>query len=241
LAYLQANTNGLIVDVMHNPGGNAIFEDAVYSYLSPQPYQQLQAVWRPTIAFATQAAQQLYNAEASGADQGTVAFYRTMLQQVEAAYAQGADLTAPYPLIGTTVLRNPAVDNQGNSIAYSKPIMLLTDDLTVSAADAFAATFQDNKRGIIFGIRTNGAGGNLGQFRAGPYSEGGVTYESNLNIRNHTVSVPGYPPTQYFDNVGVQPDIVQDLMTKDNLIHQGAGFSQAMVAAITSFIQQAHN
>jgi hypothetical protein len=50
--------------------------------------------------------------------------------------------------------------------------------------------------------------------------------------------VPGYPPTRYIDNVGVQPDIFADLMTKDNLLNQGRPFSQALVDAITAHVRQ---
>ena len=238
IAYLQANTDGLVVDIMHNGGGSSTYGDAIYSYLSPQPYQQLQAVWRPNLAYLSQVSAQLEQAKASHADPEIIAFYQIMLQQTQAAYTQGADFTPPYPLIGATALRDPAKDNQGNVLAYTKPIMLLTDDLTVSAADAFAALFQDNQRGIIFGIRTNGAGGNNFGLPAGAYSQGVAGAELNLNVRNHIVNAPGYPPTRYFDSVGVHPDVVADLMTKENLLNQGVTFSRTMVAAITNYIQQ---
>jgi hypothetical protein len=238
IAYLEANTDGLVVDIMHNGGGSGSYVDAIYRHLSPQPYQQLQAAWRPTLSFLAQANAQLEQAVARNADEETIAFFRTMLQQAQAAYAQGADLTPPFPLIGATLMREPAKDNQGNIIAYTKPIMLLTDNMTISAADAFAALFQDNRRGIIFGVRTNGAGGNNGGFPAGAYSFGFSGVELNINVRNHEVNAPGYPPSRYFDNIGVHPDIPADLMTKENLLNQGASFSRAMVAAVTNYIQQ---
>jgi len=237
-AYMQANTDALVVDVMHNPGGSPTYADTIYSYLSTQPYQQLQVVWRPNLYLLSDTYFQLAQAEASHADPAIIAFYQNMFQQVEAAYAQGKDLTVPFPQLGTTVVRDPARDDQGNIIAYTKPIMLLTDDQSVSAADAFTAIFQDNQRGIIFGIRTNGGGGNASKIPMGVYSRGMTGAEINLNVRNHIVNVPGYPPTQYFDNVGVQPDIVADLMTKENLLNNGASFSQAMVDAITTYLQQ---
>jgi C-terminal processing protease CtpA/Prc len=237
-AYMQANTDALVVDVMHNPGGSPTYADTIYSYLSPQPYQQLQVVWRPNLYLLSDTYFQLAQAEASHADPATVAFYQNMFQQVEAAYTQGADLTLPFPQLGTTVVRDPARDDQGNIIAYSKPIMLLTDDQSVSAADAFAVQFQDNQRGLIFGVRSNGGGGNASQIPVGAYSRGMTGAEINLNVRNHIVNVPGYPPTPYFDSVGVQPDIVADLMTKENLLNHGESFSKAMVNAITSYLQQ---
>ncbi|HEV2201390.1 MAG TPA: S41 family peptidase [Bryobacteraceae bacterium] len=238
IAYLQANTDALVIDVMHNPGGSPTYADSIYSYISPQPYQQLQAVWRPTLYLLGETYFLLAQAEASYADPATIAFYQSMFQQVSAANAQGADFTPLFPLVGTTVLRNPATDNQGNVFTYTKPIMLMTDDQSVSAADAFAALFQDNRRGIIFGVRTNGAGGNSLQYPVGRYSQGQTGDENNLNVRNHVVNVPGYPAAPYFDSIGVQPDIAGDLLTKENLLNNGASFSQAMVTAITNYVQQ---
>jgi C-terminal processing protease CtpA/Prc len=238
IAYLETNTDGLVVDIMHNGGGSGTLVDAIYSYLSPQPFQQLQAAFRPTLSFLGLTSATLEDALANHADGQTIAFYRSMLQQAQAAYDQGAALTPPFPLIGTTILRDPAKDKQGNVVAYTKPIMLLTDDMTISAADAFAALFQDNQRGIIFGIRTNGAGGNNTAAPGGAYSLGIAGFELNINVRNHVVNAPGYPPAPYFDSIGVHPDITADLLTKENLLNQGASYSRAMVAAVTNYIQQ---
>jgi hypothetical protein len=238
IAFMQTNTDGLVIDIMHNPGGSQTYVDELYSYISPQPFEQLHFVWRPTLYVLADLYVQMADAETNHADPATVAFYRNMYEQVEAANKQGADLSPPFPAIGITDLREPARNAQGSVAAYTKPIMLLTDDVSVSAADGFAATFQDNRRGINFGVRTNGGGGNAEQFPAGVYSGGFAGSEVNLAVRNHFLNVPGYPPTRYIDNVGVQPDIFADLMTKDNLLNQGRPFSQAVVDAITAYVRQ---
>jgi hypothetical protein len=72
----------------------------------------------------------------------------------------------------------------------------------------------------------------------GVYSRGLASAEINLVVRNHIINVPGYPPTRYIENVGVQPDIVADLMTKENLLNNGASLSHTMVAAITNYLLQ---
>src|SRR5262245_21537982 len=108
--------------------------------------------------------------------------------------SKGADLSPPFPAIGITDLREPARNAQGSVIAYTKPMMLLTDDVSISGADAFAAMFQENRRGINCGVRTNGGGGNAEQFPAGWYSEAFAGSEINLAVRNHVLNVPGYPP-----------------------------------------------
>jgi hypothetical protein len=241
IAYMQANTDGLVLDIMHNPGGSPTYLDALYSYISPEPYQQLQAAWRPTLQLLGETYFYLAQAQATHADPTIVAFYQSKYQQVEVAHAQGADLTPPFPLIGTSLLRDPARDDLGRVVAYSKPIMLLTDDQSVSAADVFAALFQDNQRGIIFGIRTNGGGGKNEDGPSGVYSHGQFGIESNILVRNHVINAPGYPATPYLDTIGVQPDTVADLMTKQNLLNHGDSFSQAMVGAITAYIRQTKN
>jgi len=238
IAFMQTNTDGLVIDIMHNPGGSTTYVDALYSYISPQPFEQLHVAWRPTLYVLAELYVQMADAEANHADPATLAFYRNMFQQVEAANKQGADLSPPFPAIGTTDFREPARNAQGSVVAYTKPMMLLTDDVSVSGADAFAAMFQDNRRGINFGVRTNGGGGNAEQFGAGRYSGSFAGSEINLAVRNHVLNVPGYPPTRYIDNVGVQPDIFADLMTKENLLNQGNSFSQAMVDAITAHVRQ---
>lgn len=96
ITYLEANTDGLVIDIMHNPGGSPIYADAIYSYLSPQPYLASQAALRPSLILLAQTMGQLERAKASQADAETIEFYQNMLEQAQAAYAQGADLTPPF-------------------------------------------------------------------------------------------------------------------------------------------------
>ena len=58
----------------------------------------------------------------------------------------------------TTSLGARKPDRTGKVLAYAKPILLLTDEFSVSSAEIFAALFQDSKRGPVFGWRTAGAG-----------------------------------------------------------------------------------
>ena len=57
--------------------------------------------------------------------------------------------------------RAGATDRNGNVLAYQQPILLLTDEFSISSAEIFAALFQDAKRGPILGWRTAGAGGSI--------------------------------------------------------------------------------
>jgi hypothetical protein len=57
-------------------------------------------------------------------------------------------------------------------------------------------------------------------------------------VRSTTVSAPGYPATNYVENIGVQPDIVEDYKTKDNLLNGGATFVAHFTEAMMTLIEQ---
>src|SRR5260370_42412394 len=92
-----------------------------------------------------------------GFDQLTVDHLNFLLSQMQSAYKQNRGLTDPLPLCGTYFERAPVPDARGNTLAYPKPLLLLTDEFTPSAAEVFAAVIQDSQRGPLFGWRTAGA------------------------------------------------------------------------------------
>jgi C-terminal processing protease CtpA/Prc len=145
--------------------------------------------------------------------------------------------TKPIPLDDVTIDRDPAMDAKGNVIAYTKPIVVLVDEMSASAADAFAATIQDNARGPLLGWRTMGAGGSVEAWEAGTYSLGVATVTESLMNRKTAIVTAEYPAAPYVENIGVRPEIVVDYMTADNLNRQGKPFVDAFVAAILAQIQ----
>ena len=102
----------------------------------------------------------------------------------------------------------------------------------------FPAILQDNQRGPIFGMRTMGAGGSVVGFNATAYTESFFRITVSLMNRGHLVVSPGLPPAPYIENIGVQPDIVEDYMTRANLLSAGAPFREAFTNAIVSLVQQ---
>src|SRR5215467_3882691 len=128
--------------------------------------------------------------------------------------------------------RLPALDSKGNVLAYTKPLIVLVDELSASAAEVFAAAIQDNARGPLVGFRTMGAGGNVEAWEAGSYSLGVSTVTESLMNRGHDIITSDYPPAPYVENIGVRPDVQIDYMTYDNLQRSGQGFVDAFVKAI---------
>ena len=120
---------------------------------------------------------------------------------------------------------------------YSKPILMLTDLFSASAAELFASMFQDAKRGPIYGTRTMGAGGVVSDGNpAGYYSEGQSSVTYALVIRENPITVAGYPTAPLYENIGVQADIENDYMTMSNLLSGGTGFVNAFTAEIVKMI-----
>jgi C-terminal processing protease CtpA/Prc len=234
MIFMKSNTDGLVVDVMRNPGGDGCYAEALLQDIIPFRFRGIGNQIRVTQDMLLGLSQEIDQADVFGFDQLTVDQLNFILSEMQAAYKQNRGLTDPLPQCGTYFERDPATDSKGNSIAYTKQILLLTDEFSTSAAELFSAKFQDSQRGPIFGWRTAGAGGSVGGAQlSGFYSESASTVTLSLLVRTQHVLTPDFPVTDYIENVGVRPDITLDYMTEDNLTNRGkafvAGFTQAML------------
>ena len=230
IAFMQANTDVLIVDITRNGGGFGCYAEAAVSYLMPANFQVFGLEFRPTLADVAYW-RFLYQDVLDFGTESEQRIYAAQLRDIETAYSENRGRT------GTMVfcqdgLEAPAPrDRNGALLAYTKPILVLQDEFTASAGEMFAALIQDNKRGKLFGYRTAGAGGATIQFEAGFYSEGMVSMTPQMLVRPEMRSSPGFPASRYLENVGVQPDIVYDYQTRDNLMNNGADFVAAFTKA----------
>ncbi len=236
--FMNANTDGLIVDEMRNTGGNLCFGEDIATRLIPYPFQatgfQLRAFWTRVLGF--------YNSYISARDGGAppaiVAQYQLVYNALADANAKLRGLTEPVPLCTSSLNRGPAIDPAGNVIAYRKPLMLLIDEFTVSTADSVANMIQSSYRGLLYGMRTDGAGGNNTTFDAGPFSEGTAGMTIGIQTRPRPFTIPGYPTSIYIENVGVQPDVVSDYMTRENLLQNGAPFVNSFLARMAAHVRE---
>jgi peptidase S41-like protein/PDZ domain-containing protein len=240
--FFQQNTSGLVVDLMSNGGGNICYANNLVQFLSPEPFEALSARLRATrqwlVAFESILLFQQFN----GIPQSDIDLTAGMIEEIQRALSENRGLTDPIQAFAPASLCNrsggllypPAKDSQGNNIAYNKPILLLTDNFTISSAEMFAAKLQDLNRVSVYGVRTDGGGGNVVPFNylSGPYGEGSVRVTQSIMVRNHNVSTAGLPSAPYIENIGIQPDFIADFKTRSNLLTAGqpfvSGFSQAI-------------
>lgn len=236
VAWLKANTDGLVLDVMRNPGGDQCLTNEILRRFIPYPFRTTGDEIRPTLDIVQWFRDDLANAEAFGADAVTLAYLKGFLSDIESAYREYRGITGPLPVCGYSLDLLPASDAQGNVTAYDKPMIVLIDEFSTSAGDSFPAVIQDAWRALMVGKATAGGGGLSQEYPVGFYAEGAVSLSFSLGTRAHTWQAPGLPPADYIENIGVQPDIELDYMTRRNLMTGGQdfvdGFTQAIVDQI---------
>ena len=232
ITYMQTNTDALVVDVMRNPGGDVCLAEEILSRLTPNAFQgavaNVRVDWSDIIAVNEALADAAYY----GADADTMAQLSMLQTAYLDAYQNHQGMTGALPICASTATRNPVAN------AYTKPVVVLTDEMSASSADIFAAMVQDNHIAPLFGYRTMGAGGSPDGEYAGVYSEGFTTISRSLVVRPQPIVTTDLPTAPYIENIGVRPDIPYDYMTADNLINHGFAFVQAFTDAAVARTQR---
>ena len=231
IVFFQANTDGLVVDDMRNTGGFLCFGENIATRLIPYPFRPIGYELRATFSRLNSFYNALLSAQNARAEQWIIDTYQAWFDELNLAYHENRGRTGPLPLCGSGT-RYPV------SGVYTKPLIMLIDEFSTSTADSVPALLQDAGRGVLFGWRTNGAGGTNTSFDTGPFSEGLTGMTLGLMTRQNPIVTPDYPTSYYIENIGVRPDIQVDYMTKDNLLQRGKPFVDAFTAAMVDLIDK---
>jgi hypothetical protein len=234
IAWLNDNTDVLVLDQMRDRLTSLCSSERVAarfvgkSFL--QPGFEFRATWSNVLSFELA----LESALDSGADDATIDGLTAMLADLRTAYSENRGRTGAFPFCGTTIERQPALDRNGRVINYTKPILLVTDELS---SDFLAATLKDAGRVTQFGTRTRGVLGTSIAVPGPAFSEMNVYIKDSLLVRAAPAKSPGYPDSPYVESAGVAPEIVEDFMTLENFRQRGVPFAQAMTRAALGLLQ----
>lgn len=226
IQFFNDNTDGLVIDIMRNGGGDGCYTEELLRRLIPYSFQGVAVEVRASFRIVSAFYNTWQRAIALDAPPHVIALLESHYRNVESAYRELRGRSGPVPICTESLERLP------HPLAYSKPLVLVADEYSASASDIFSAVIQDSRRGPLFGNRTNGAGGAVNGFDVGPYSEASASVTVSLLVRTGPVSIPGYPTTSYLENVGVYPDMPHDFMSLDNLLSGGTLFRDAVTDAI---------
>lgn len=238
IAWHKANTDGLIVDVMRNPGGDQCLANEILRRLIPYPFRTTGDEIRPTLEIVHWFRQDVEDARNSGADWLTLHMLEAFLRDVETAYHEYRGITGPLPVCGLFLDLEPWRAPDGTVLAYDRPLIVLVDDFSTSAADSFPAVLQDAGRALVVGMPTAGGGGLSLESPLGFYAEASVALSYSLGTRAREYQHPGLPPTAYLENAGVHPDVELDLMTRQNLAENGRPFVSQLVSIAVDYLRR---
>jgi len=241
VTFFQQNTDGLVIDVMGNGGGSICYTNVLLQMLNPKPFRELGFQLRGSQFWVTNFSSALTSAKLTNAPKYVIDLYTAYLAELLLAQSGSRGDTGPLPLCGTSFENTPSLtDSKGASVAYTKPIVVLTDNFTLSAGELFTATLQDANRVTVYGTRTDGGGGSVVEFNTAPNSEAFARVTMSLAIRAQPVTTPGYPSVPLIENLGAFPDVPADYMTVDNLNTGGATFVKGFTTLISNLVTQGH-
>lgn len=222
LRFFETKTDALVIDQVDNPGGYLLYAYAVLAMLTDKPLIGLQhqiAITQEDVAKALNDIEELTEELQMGGGichylgyPGTSEFLLAHIYYSEfiiTEWESGRNLTLPVSSEGLgTIEPHPQAQ-------YSKPIVMLVDSRDFSCADIVPAILQDNRRALIFGEQTAGAGGIVKQH----------SYPNIFGLANfsYTASIFERLNGDRLENLGVTPD-VQYEVTPDDLTHGYQGY-----------------
>jgi hypothetical protein len=189
--------DALVVDETHNPGGSISFAEGVVSILAKDRYrgyvQRMHGDRKWIQSFASTANQ------VRPQDPAAAQIYEDRARMVDTAYSSGTPLTDPVPFFGVSPWREP------DAAHWTKPVVMLADELSVSCADFVPLVAHDNGMVTLFGQTTMGGGGNVERVATLTNTQTALSVSRGVG----TVFDPtgAYPESLVIEDNGVSPDV----------------------------------
>ena len=217
IAELEKNTVGLVIDQDHNCGGSVSYLHQIVSLFMSKPFKPMQFELRASKAEYMDFANWLKNGTTPNSIEEQN--LKRVAGLIKAHWEKGDYLTAKTSIDGEELI-------YPNRIYYTKPIVVLIDELSGSGGDAFPAMMQGLGRATLIGSTTAGLGGHVNQTPSLNYSGMVIRMTQSLFYRPDGVAV---------ENNGAVPD-VQYTPTRDDFIYEYKNYQQFYLNVLLSKI-----
>lgn len=249
IKFMDEQTDALVIDQLHNFGGFVDFQYHILSMLTIDPmitpyhrikitqrdvfeaYKVLEMIkWLEMNWPKNQLSISNHDDNEEDEDHDCtelnyqeILFLKNYYELIIDEWNNGHTLTKPTPILGVDRI-NPHPKYQ-----YTKPILMLIDELDFSGGDFVPAILQDNQRALLFGKRTAGAGGCVTSFEF-PNTHG-------IASCSYTLSLAERRNFQKIENLGVWPDIEYCLTAKE--IQEGfSGYIDAVNKTVDYLLEE---
>lgn len=210
---LEKNTLGLIIDQDHNCGGSVDFLHAILGLFISEPVKPMQFE-----LLASKAEYFEFKSWLSQAPSDTIDYKNSekVLEVIQESWEKG-DFLTPKIAIGGEDWIYP-----NNRIHYTKPIVMLIDELSGSGGDAFPALMGGYKRATLLGTRTWGLGGHVAEIASLRHSALDLRMTKSLFYRPDGVAV---------ENNGAVPDVPYTI-TRDDFMYGYKNYQKAYLQVL---------
>lgn len=234
----EEESAALVIDQVNNLGGQVFYMYALASILSDSPLEVPMhriSLTQQEVAFAVDCIPELeaiqseeeahevvgYSLNGLPVSMKTVQHMLDYFREIVDEWSLGNTFTKPLYLWGIDRI------DQDPFVRYTKPILILVNELDLSCGDFFPAIMQDNGRALLFGACTGGAGGFvLSSEHPNLFGIKRVTYTGSLAER---------PSGNLIENVGVRPDIAYALKEED-FINGYRHYANAVLEALAPLL-----
>ncbi len=215
---LEKNTVGLVIDQDHNCGGSVWIVHKMISMFMDQPFKQTDFELLATKESFLDFGKWVDGTPKNTLDHEAVSKVLTL---IETTWTSGTSRLTPKIAIDghATMLPNP--------IRYTKPVVMLIDEMAGSGGDAFPAMMKGLGRAKLFGQTTSGLGGHIQMYPAGlPNSQMKFSLTKSLFYRPDGVAI---------ENNGAVPDQFYTIK-RDDVMYGFKEYQTAYLAYLSQFL-----
>lgn len=215
----EEDASKLVIDQRNNPGGYLHYLNQIASFFAVQPLAtpKHRLMMSPIeIAYYSEQLTFLNNIHSNkeakkyfGDEFDEVPVSLHLIDMLKLSYEfLISEWESGKNLSGPTFIQGIDRINPNPEVVFTKPILLLINELSMSCGDIFPAILQDNKRAVIMGSRSTGAGGAVVRHR--------LLNNDGISSISYTATILERDVTKMpIENLGVTPDILYKETVKD--------------------------